>query len=135
TLLDGSAAAGLSGPLSDLVGLAGELQRPTLLAEPLAAEMRAVAFPGLAGLLPGLGYQAQNDWGMGPARRDRKAPHCTGARDDPATCGHFGASGAFVWVDPVAGVACACATGRPFGEWARSAWPALSDSVLEEWSA
>ncbi len=135
TALDGSAAAGLSGPLSDLVGLAGELQRPALLAEPLAAEMRAVAFAGLAGLLPGLGYQARNDWGLGPEVRDGKAPHWTGARNAPATFGHFGASGAFVWVDPVAGVACACATGTPFGEWARSAWPALSDAVLDAWPA
>jgi CubicO group peptidase (beta-lactamase class C family) len=135
TVLEGSAAAGLSGPLSDLVGLAGELQRPSLLGEPLATEMRAVAFPGLAGLLPGLGYQARNDWGLGPEVRDGKAPHWTGARNDPATFGHFGASGAFVWVDPVAGVACACVTGTPFGDWARSEWPVLSDAVLDAWSA
>jgi CubicO group peptidase (beta-lactamase class C family) len=133
TRLAGSPAAGLVGPLADLVGLAEELQRPTLLPAPAAGAMREVAFPGLPGLLPGLGYQPVNDWALGPEVRDHKAPHWTGARNDPATFGHFGASGSFVWVDPVAGVACACATGTAFGAWARAAWPDLSDAVLAQW--
>ncbi|HVM65046.1 MAG TPA: serine hydrolase domain-containing protein [Acidimicrobiales bacterium] len=133
--LVGSAAAGLLGPLADLVGLAEELQRPSLLPAPSAALLRDVAFPGLAGLLPGLGHQVANDWALGPEVRDHKAPHWTGARNDPSTFGHFGASGSFIWVDPAAGVACACATGAPFGDWARAAWPALADAVLAEWSS
>jgi CubicO group peptidase (beta-lactamase class C family) len=135
TRLVGSPAAGLVGPLADLVGLAEELQRPTLLPPPVAAQVREVAFPGLPGLLPGLGYQAANDWALGPEVRDAKAPHWTGTRNDPATFGHFGASGSFLWVDPVAGVACACSTGTAFGGWAREAWPALADAVLDEWSS
>ncbi|HZQ58857.1 MAG TPA: serine hydrolase, partial [Acidimicrobiales bacterium] len=134
TRLEGSPAAGLVGPLADLVGLAVELQRPSLVPPALASEMRAVAFPGLAGLLPGLGYQPSNDWGLGPEVRGTKAPHWTGGRNDPSTFGHFGASGAFVWVDPVAGVACACATGTAFGAWARTEWPALADAVLDEFT-
>ena len=67
--------------------------------------------PGWPGLLPGLGYQAPNDWGLGPEIRDAKSPHWTGQANAPATFGHFGAAGGFVWVDPVAGVACACLTG------------------------
>ena len=130
TRLAGSPASGLVGPLADLVGLAGELQRPWLLRPESAAEMRAVAFPGLAGLLPGLGHQARNDWGLGPEIRDAKAPHWTGTANDASTFGHFGAAGGFVWVDPVAGVACACLTATPFGPWARAAWPALADAVL-----
>ena len=47
--------------------------------------------------------------------------------------GHFGAAGTFLWVDPVAGLALAVLTEREFGEWAREAWPVLSDAVLEEW--
>jgi CubicO group peptidase (beta-lactamase class C family) len=132
--LEGSPASGLVGPLADLVGLAGELQRPSLVPPEVACLMRTVAFPGLAGLLPGLGFQPSNDWGLGPEVRDGKAPHWTGARNDPSTYGHFGASGAFVWTDPVAGVACACATARPFGAWAREEWPALSDAVLGEFA-
>ncbi len=130
TRLAGSPASGLVGPLADLVGLAGELQRPWLLRPESAAAMRAVAFPGLAGLLPGLGHQARNDWGLGPEIRDAKAPHWTGTANDASTFGHFGAAGGFVWVDPVAGVACACLTATPFGPWARAAWPALADAVL-----
>jgi CubicO group peptidase (beta-lactamase class C family) len=135
TRLVGSPASGLVGPLADLVGLAEELQQPTLLPTSSSSLMREVAFPGLAGLLPGLGYQVSNDWALGPEVRDTKAPHWTGAHNGPATFGHFGASGSFIWVDPGAGVACACATGKAFGAWAREAWPALADAVLEEWSS
>jgi CubicO group peptidase (beta-lactamase class C family) len=134
TRLDGSPASGLVGPLADLVGLAEELQRPWLLPADLAGAMREVAFPGLAGVLPGLGRQAHNDWGLGPEIRDAKTPHWTGSANAPSTFGHFGAAGGFVWVDPVAGVACACLTATPFGPWARAAWPPLADAVLARWS-
>jgi len=130
TVLDGSPAAGLTGPLADLVGLAEELQRPWLVSADTAAAMRTVAFPGLAGVLPGLGYHLLNDWGLGPEVRAGKSPHWTGSANSANTFGHFGAAGGFVWVDPEAGVACACLTGTAFGPWARRAWPALSDAVL-----
>jgi hypothetical protein len=42
-----------------------------------------------------------------------------------------GRSGSFLWVDPEAGIACACLTDRDFGPWAARAWPRLSDDVLE----
>ena len=134
TRLVGSSAAGLIGPLGDLVGLAEELARPSLLPPEWADAMRRVAFPGLAGVLPGLGYQASNDWGLGPEVRDGKAPHWTGSSNSPETFGHFGAAGGFVWVDPAANVACVCLTGEPFGPWAKAAWPALSDAVLEHYA-
>ncbi|HEY2428919.1 MAG TPA: serine hydrolase domain-containing protein, partial [Acidimicrobiales bacterium] len=130
TVMDGSPAAGLVGPLADLVGLAEELQRPWLVSTAAAEAMRSVAFPHLAGVLPGLGYHPLNDWGLGPEIRSHKSPHWTGTTNSPATYGHFGAAGGFLWVDPVAGVACACLTGTPFGPWAREAWPALADAVL-----
>ena len=94
------------------------------------AEAAAVAFPGLRGVLPGFGLPDPCDWGLGFELRDRKSPHWTGARNSPATFGHFGRSGTFLWVDPVAGLALACLTDRPFGAWAGEAWPALSDAVL-----
>lgn len=130
TRLEGSPAAGLSGPLADLVGLAEELQRPSLLSTQLAEAMRTVAFPGLAGVVPGLGPQARNDWGLGPEVRDGKSPHWTGKANSAATYGHFGAAGGFIWVDPDAGVACACLSTTRFGPWARRLWPVLSDAVL-----
>ncbi|MHB8465403.1 MAG: serine hydrolase domain-containing protein [Acidimicrobiales bacterium] len=130
TRLDGSPASGIVGPLADLVGLAGELQRPDLVSGESARAMRTVAFPGLAGLLPGLGHQAPNDWGLGPEIRANKSPHWTGSSNDPSTFGHFGAAGGFVWIDPVAGVACAALTSADFGPWARVAWPVLADAVI-----
>jgi CubicO group peptidase (beta-lactamase class C family) len=72
-----------------------------------------------------------NDWGLGFELRDRKSPHWTGTRNSPATFGHFGAAGTFLWVDPDAGLACAVLTDEPFGPWAVEAWPALGDAVLD----
>ncbi len=89
-------------------------------------------FPGLPGVLPGFGRQDPNDWGLGLELRDAKSPHWTGSRNSPQTFGHFGRSGTFLWVDPVAGLALACLTDLPFGDWAAKAWPLLADSVLEE---
>ena len=130
--LVGSAAAGLEGTLADLLAFARELLEPTLVAPETLAEATAVAFPGLAGVLPGLGRMDPNDWGLGFELRDAKSPHWTGSRNSPRTYGHFGGSGTFLWVDPDAGVACACLTDHEFGPWARDAWPQLSDAVLAE---
>jgi CubicO group peptidase (beta-lactamase class C family) len=91
-----------------------------------------VAFPGLTGVLPGFGRQDPNDWGLGFELRDRKSPHWTGGRSSPATYGHFGRSGTFLWVDPQARAACVCLTDREFGPWAARAWPELTDAVLAE---
>jgi CubicO group peptidase (beta-lactamase class C family) len=83
-------------------------------------------------VLPGFGRQEPNDWGLGLELRDGKTPHWTGSRNSPRTFGHFGRSGTFLWVDPVAGIALACLTDLPFGDWAVEAWPRLSDAVLAE---
>ena len=80
--------------------------------------------------MPGFGRQNPNDWGLGFELRDGKTPHWTGQTNSPRTFGHFGRSGTFLWVDPDAGLACACVTNRDFGPWAAEAWPALSDEVL-----
>jgi CubicO group peptidase (beta-lactamase class C family) len=129
--LEGSAGSGVTGTLGDLLVLARELLEPHRLAPETLAEARAVQFPGLAGVLPGFGRQDPNDWGLGFEVRDAKSPHWTGARNAPATFGHFGRSGTFLWVDPEAGVALGCLTDCPFGDWAKDAWPRLSDAVLE----
>jgi CubicO group peptidase (beta-lactamase class C family) len=132
TRLRGGPAEGLHGPLSDLSRLARELLEPTLLAPETLAEATSVVFPGLAGVLPGIGRQEPNDWGLGFELKDAKRPHWTGSRNSPATFGHFGGSGTFLWVDRSAGIACACLTDLDFGDWALAAWPALSDAVLAE---
>jgi CubicO group peptidase (beta-lactamase class C family) len=131
TRLVGRASAGMTGPLVDLARLGRELLRPTLLQSATLATAVTVVFPGLAGVLPGLGRYDPLDWGLGFELRDTKVPHWTGSTNSPETFGHFGASGTFVWVDPIADRALACLTGRPFGPWALEAWPVLSDTVLE----
>ena len=132
TSLRGGPAEGLHGTLSDLARLARELLAPTLVAPETLAEATSVAFPGLAGVLPGIGRQEPNDWGLGFELRDAKRPHWTGSLNSPETFGHFGGSGTFLWVDPTVGVACACLTDLDFGDWALDVWPALSDAVLAE---
>jgi CubicO group peptidase (beta-lactamase class C family) len=128
--LVGSPAHGYRGPLGDLLALGRELLRPTLVAAETLAEATTVQFPGLSGVLPGLGRMEPNDWGLTFELRDAKSPHWTGTRNSEQTFGHFGATGTFLWVDPVAGVACGVLTDRRFGDWAKEAWPPFSDAVL-----
>jgi CubicO group peptidase (beta-lactamase class C family) len=130
TRLEGAPSAGLAGPVRDLAAFGRELLRPRLLAGDDLATATTVAFPGLRGVLPGIGRMETNDWGLGFELRDGKEPHWTGSRNSPRTFGHFGRSGTFLWVDPVADVALACLTGRDFGPWALAAWPPFSDAVL-----
>ena len=131
TVLEGSPASKVTGSLSDLVTLGRELLAPTI-APALTREAARVAFPGLSGVLPGYGRQDPNDWGLGFEIRGHKSPHWTGAGNSPETFGHFGQTGTFLWVDPVAGLACACLTDRAFGDWAHPLWPQLSDAILAE---
>jgi len=130
TELRGSAARSAQSCAADLARLASELLQPRLLAPATLADATTVAFGPLDGVLPGFGPQRPNDWGLGFEIRGAKAPHWTGAANSPATFGHFGQSGTFLWVDPVATIACVCLCDLPFGQWAKEAWPALSDQVL-----
>ena len=126
------AAAGLRGPIGDLLALAAELLSPTLVSTGTHRMSVSVQFGDLAGVLPGFGRYAPCEWGLGPEIRGGKHPHWTGTANAPSTFGHFGRSGSFLWVDPVAGLSCAALAGRPFGPWAARAWPALSDAVLAD---
>ncbi len=130
TTLDGSPAAGATAPLGDVLRLGRELLAPTVVAPATLAEATSVQFPGLAGVVPGIGSMDPCDWGLGPELRDGKSPHWTPTTSSPRTFGHFGAAGTFLWVDPAAGVACAGLGDRAFGPWALDAWPAFGDAVL-----
>jgi CubicO group peptidase (beta-lactamase class C family) len=129
--LAGSPAHGYRGPLDDLLAVGRELLEPTLVAAETLAEATTVQFPGLDGVLPGFGRMQPNDWGLTFELRDAKSPHWTGTHNSERTFGHFGASGTFLWVDPDVGLACGVLTDRAFGDWARDAWPVLSDAVLK----
>lgn len=130
-----SPAHGYHGPLDDLLALGRELLEPSLVAAETLAEATTVQFPGLTGVLPGIGRMEPNDWGLSFELRDAKSPHWTGTRNSQRSFGHFGASGTFLWVDPDAGLACAVLTERRFGDWAIEAWPPFSDAVLAELGA
>ena len=128
----GTPAGGLHGTLDDLVKVTNELMTPTLVAPETLAEATRVQFPGLAGVIPGLGRFDPNDWGLCFELKDGKQPHFTGTLTSPRTYGHWGASGTLFWVDPDAGLALALLTDLDFGDWAKEAWPAFSDAVVAE---
>ena len=129
---EGRPGSGLYGSLDDLLAFAAELLASSLVAAETLTEATSVQFPGLIGVLPGFGRQEPNDWGLGFELRDAKSPHWTGRGNSPRTFGHFGRSGTFLWVDPEANVALCCLTDLDFGDWAKTAWPTLSDGVLAE---
>lgn len=132
TTLDGSPAAGATAPIADVLRLGHELLAPTVVDATTLDDATTVQFPGLDGIVPGIGRMRPCDWGLGPELRDRKAPHWTPTTASPRTFGHFGGAGTFLWVDPDAGVACAGLTDRAFGGWALDAWPAFGDAVLAD---
>ncbi|MFE9993651.1 serine hydrolase domain-containing protein [Streptomyces avermitilis] len=132
TSLDGSPARDGVSTVADLVRFAAEVQAPRLLDPRTVAEAMTVQYPGTKGVLPGYGHQNPNDWGLGFEIRDSKSPHWTGTSSSPGTFGHFGQSGTFLWIDPVARVACAALTDRAFGPWAAEAWTPFTDAVLAE---
>ena len=130
TTLEGRPSQGLRGPVTDLAAFGRELLRPTLLDPTTFAEATSIAFPGLPGVVPGVGRFDPCDWGLGFELRDGKTPHWTGSANSPATFGHFGGAGTFLWIDPAARIGLAVLTDRPFGPWALEAWPRFSDEVL-----
>ena len=135
TELVGSPAHGVRSSVSDLLKFTAELTAPTLISSQRAAEFSQVQFPGLSGVVPGVGRYADCPWGLATEVRGAKQPHWTGTRNSPATFGHFGGAGTLLWVDPGTHVACLALTDRPFSQWSASAlqmWPAFSDAVLAQ---
>jgi CubicO group peptidase (beta-lactamase class C family) len=128
----GTPAGGLYGTLDDLVKVTREFMSPTLVAPETFAEATRVQFPGLAGVIPGVGRFDPNDWGLGFELKDGKRPHFSGTLTSPRTYGHFGGSGTFVWVDPDSALGLALLTDLEYGDWAKEAWPPFSDAVVRE---
>ena len=95
-------AYGARGSVDDLARFVTELHPPDARrARSSLAEAVSVQFPGLSGVQPGLGRQDPLDWGLGFDLRSTKEPSWMGETAGPATFGHFGGSGTFLWVDPV----------------------------------
>lgn len=129
-LVPGSPAHSGEGTARDLAVFAGELAAPRLISASLAAEATSVVFPGLDGVLPGYGRQAPNDFGLGVEVRGHKHPHWTGRAGSPATFGHFGQSGSFIWVDPEARRQAVFLGERRFAAVHKDIWPDLCDQIL-----
>ncbi len=86
----GHPGAGMQGSLDDLLALGRELLGPTIVAPETLAEAATVQFPGLDGVVPGIGRRSPNDWGLGFDLHDAKDPYWMGVRCSPQTFGHFG---------------------------------------------
>lgn len=128
--LRGSPAYGVRSTVEDLARFAQELLSPTLVTETTLLEARTEQFPGLAGVIPDMGKYDPNPWGLGFEIKGHKAPHWTAPEGSPATFGHFGGTGTFLWVDPDAELGCVVLTNRRFGSWAPPLWSQLSTDVL-----
>lgn len=118
TKLRGSPAYDVRSTVSDLLAFSRELLHPALVSDETLMEAIRPQFPDLAGVLPDVGRFDPNPWGLTFEIRDDKRPHWTGNRNSPATFGHFGGSGAFLWVDPEVELATVALTDRDFGPWA-----------------
>jgi CubicO group peptidase (beta-lactamase class C family) len=132
TGLRGSPAKDGWSTIDDLARFATELLEPTLVAPGTLDDATSEQFPGLAGVVPGLGSYDPNPWGLGFELKGSKSPHWTAPEGSPRTFGHFGGSGSFLWVDPDARLACVVLTDREFGDWAPPLWSSLSSAVLKE---
>ncbi|NLT56948.1 MAG: beta-lactamase family protein [Actinomycetales bacterium] len=130
TTLAGSAAFDTVSTVADLGRFAAELLTPRLVARRTADELVTVQFPGLGGILPGVGRFDPLDWGLGVERNFGRRGHWAGPALSRDAFGHFGAAGTLLWVDPRARLACVCLTDRDFGPWALAAWPGLGEQVL-----
>jgi CubicO group peptidase (beta-lactamase class C family) len=128
---EGDPGSGMHASLDDVLAIGRELLWPRLVAGETRDELTSVQFPGLSGVLPDYGRFDPLDWGLGVQLNTRPSSWM-GARTSAGAFGHFGGSGTFLWVDPVAQVVCAALTTREFDEWAKEVWPRLSDAVLDE---
>jgi len=128
----GSPAADIYSTISDLALFAAELRTPKLLARSTYIEATTPQFGELEGVVPGVGRFDPCPWGLGPEIHGAKTPHWMATRNSASTFGHFGGTGTFIWIDPVANVACIALSDREFGDWAKDAWPQFGDTVLNE---
>ena len=129
-LIPGSPAHSGEGSARDLSLFARELASPRLVSPALAERACAPVLPELDGVLPGYGRQVPNPFGLGVEVRGVKSPHWTGKGNSPQTFGHFGQSGSFMWVDPVAERQAVFLGAEPFGQVHRKTWPVLGDQIL-----
>lgn len=131
TEMYGSPAHEMRSSVADVSRLAAEFLRPTLVSAETLHMASTPVFPDLDGVLPGVGRFAPNPFGLAIEIKGDKSPHWSGSRTSPATFGHFGGAGTFLWVDPTLDLAAVALTDRPFDIWAMRSWPEWSDLLIE----
>ena len=129
--LDGSCAKDVMSNVTDLLAFVHELRLPSLISRDTYIDAVTPVFPELDGMLPGIGQMNPCPWGLGVEVRGHKFPHWTSPHNSAATFGHFGGIGTFLWVDPVADVACVMLAEREFDEWGMEHWPGFSTAILQ----
>ena len=137
TSLKASPAYAVFSTVDDMTLFMKELMNPTLINDATAKDAITLQYPELGGVIPGLGSYKPNPWGLGIEIRDHKQPHWTGSLNSPQTFGHFGGSGTMMWIDPAINAGLIALTDRNFDEWsadALTAWPSLSDAVIDSLS-
>ncbi|MHB8189684.1 MAG: serine hydrolase domain-containing protein [Ferrimicrobium sp.] len=125
-------AFAMVGPIREMVQVVAGLTDSIVIGTTSLTRIRTPVSADLAGVLPGYGVQEPNPWGAGAEIRGYKRPHWTGTRCSPVTFGHFGQSGTFCWIDPVAKAFCIFGGVQPFGGWAVARWPRIGDAVLDQ---
>jgi CubicO group peptidase (beta-lactamase class C family) len=130
TELRGSPAYALHSTVADLARFVAEIQDPAVLSQQTVAQMRTIQFPGLNGVLPGVGRFDPLDWGLTFERNFGRPGHWSGEHVSRDAVGHFGGAGTFLWDDPDAGIGAVVLTDREFGPWALQVWPPFCDAVL-----
>jgi CubicO group peptidase (beta-lactamase class C family) len=130
TYLGTSAAYGARSTAADLAIFGAELLHPRCVHRNTLDMATTPYLPELRGVLPGFGRQNPNPWGLGFEVRGHKRPHWTGCDNSPRTFGHFGQSGAFLWVDPEIDLAVSFVGDRPFDSWAFDHWGRIADVVI-----
>lgn len=127
----GSPAWGGHACVDDLLALGQEMLHPTLISPDLAAQAMSPQFPELAGVVPGYGRHTPCPWGLGIEIRGGKSPHWTGPSFPQTTVGHFGVSGAFLWVDREHHATCAFLGEEKFGPWHKEHWSILNEQLYQ----
>ena len=141
TELRGSPANQIWSTVADVERFLGEVSNPRLISAASATEAARPQYPGLGGIVPGVGRFERSPWGLGFEIRGDKAPHWTGAHNTPVTFGHFGGAGTMMWIDPdirpTGTLGVVALTDRMFDEWADTAiasWREFSDAVVAEFA-
>lgn len=129
SILGSPARSGISNAM-DLSLVVEEFLEPRLFDPETYELMRTVVLPGLKGVVPGYGMQLDNSWGLGVEVKGDKAPHWTPTSASPASFGHFGVAGSYLWVDPDRQIGAVFLGREPFGQWHKENWQELGDRII-----